>query len=907
MIKATRTSVSVPMVEALEARVLLSGNVLVSVAGESLLITGDSADNHISIQQDGQGAYTILGAEGTTVNGKTQDSKPGAYRDIILNMASGGADTVELASNMRVGRVDLATLKGPRGSISYTGGAGDDRLLLGGKKATGNVTFTANPSDGDTITVSDALGQTNTFEFQATGGVGEGNIEVLIGGDSLETLQNFIEAFNDVGGPMSIVDTSHDLVVSCRLTSVMAGTAGNEPIAKNSASIEVDGMAGGVDFVIDCLNVQATLGGGNNWLSIGTLAASEGLVSMIYGNVSVTGTAGDDVVVVHNTTIAGNVTANLGGGENTLALLCSDCDGVGGNVTFTGGAGDDGVYVFGEEAEIGGNLIATLGAGDNELEVTSEEGIEIGGNVIVTAGIGGDDVELEGCDVLGNVSLTLGGGEENYADLSYLTCSGTVSVKANGGDDDVDLSESKVLGNVSLDMGAGQNEVILNSLRCGGTVSVKATGGEDRVELNDAGVLGGVSLNLGGGSNHAYLQGLSCEGPVSVKANGGDDDVDLSDAEVLGSVSLDLGAGDNEVYLNSLRCGGAVSVKANGGGDYVDLGDGEVHGSVSLDLGAGQNEVDMTYLSAGGNVQVTTGKDNDRIYLHEADISGNLLLNLGAGVNYASTLDEMYCAMQVSGNVIVNMGVGNDELVLTGVDRAKDLILNLGAGDNKFSLANGTARGNLAYTGATGKDTITIGDEDTDTEILICGDVKINTGAGDDKIDLYDLDALKNLTINTGQSTHGDALRMLGTGVGGNLGVTAGNGADKIDLEGLWVGRSVAINTGAGDDTVDMISGPEWTEWDWCSFCKWGGAFGLNTGQGNDDVNVGAADQGVTFWKRAAFDMGAGDDSLSIKSDCDFLDGISATMLNGGAGDDTLEEEAGIRYVLEPTRVGFEP
>jgi hypothetical protein len=61
----------------------------------------------------------------------------------------------------------------------------------------GRIVFVsgANPSDGETITISD--GTTGAvFEFESTGGVAPGNVAVVIGGSATQTMANLIAAIN---------------------------------------------------------------------------------------------------------------------------------------------------------------------------------------------------------------------------------------------------------------------------------------------------------------------------------------------------------------------------------------------------------------------------------------------------------------------------------------------------------------------------------------------------------------------------------------------------------------------------------------------------------------------------------------------------------------------------------------
>src|SRR6476620_1449230 len=49
------------LVEGLEPRCLLAGNVNVFVSGGSLFVQGDGGDNAVLIQQEGDGVYSVTG------------------------------------------------------------------------------------------------------------------------------------------------------------------------------------------------------------------------------------------------------------------------------------------------------------------------------------------------------------------------------------------------------------------------------------------------------------------------------------------------------------------------------------------------------------------------------------------------------------------------------------------------------------------------------------------------------------------------------------------------------------------------------------------------------------------------------------------------------------------------------
>lgn len=57
-------------------------------------------------------------------------------------------------------------------------------------RGVGGFSFSGQPSDGDTVTVTNGLGQSVTFEFESGGGVAAGNVSVTIGGSDSDTADN---------------------------------------------------------------------------------------------------------------------------------------------------------------------------------------------------------------------------------------------------------------------------------------------------------------------------------------------------------------------------------------------------------------------------------------------------------------------------------------------------------------------------------------------------------------------------------------------------------------------------------------------------------------------------------------------------------------------------------------------
>ncbi len=105
--------------EALEARQLLAGDVLVNVVGGNLRIEGDADANKIMITSGAEaGSFVVTGLDGTTLEGATDPIAVAGVRNIRVNLGEGD---------------DLAAVVGAnvRGNVSIQTGAGADRVLVG--------------------------------------------------------------------------------------------------------------------------------------------------------------------------------------------------------------------------------------------------------------------------------------------------------------------------------------------------------------------------------------------------------------------------------------------------------------------------------------------------------------------------------------------------------------------------------------------------------------------------------------------------------------------------------------------------------------------------------------------------------------------------------------------------------
>ena len=185
-----------PGIEALEAKQLLAGDVLVSVVGGNLIVTGDEMDNEISIQSGAEpGQYVVHGRQDTNVtlskdcpagseHGQEDDDTDaenvvvvnGVRRGARIRMADGD-DTV-LIQNARFA-----------GNVSVNMGEGHDSVNVGNQLVFGPPQFPpgfgTNPAEF--ISTIDATSESSSFVGRITQVENDGEVRVENGTGEWET------------------------------------------------------------------------------------------------------------------------------------------------------------------------------------------------------------------------------------------------------------------------------------------------------------------------------------------------------------------------------------------------------------------------------------------------------------------------------------------------------------------------------------------------------------------------------------------------------------------------------------------------------------------------------------------------------------------------------------------------
>jgi hypothetical protein len=200
---------------------------------------------------------------------------------------------------------------------------------------------------------------------------------------------------------------------------------------------------------------------------------------------------------------------------------------VGRNIVVTGGIGDDSVIASGA-LEARGNVTLNLGAGDNSFD-SNQQGIgtnSIAGKFTYTGGPNGDLVNLDAITIGKSMSVALG--ESNGSNQGLFA-----GLKSPAG--------VTVFGSAKVTSGSGNDGILFRRTYVGGTLTVKTGDGIDTVAIDDSNVAGAALIDLGAGDDLLQSEMLTGDGSgslsnattfggtLTIKGGDGSDMVNLSD------------------------------------------------------------------------------------------------------------------------------------------------------------------------------------------------------------------------------------------------------------------------------------------------------------------------------------------------------------------------------------------
>ncbi|WP_254507488.1 hypothetical protein [Anatilimnocola floriformis] len=304
------------LVEGLERRELLAGNVLVESHNGNVKITGDGDNNGLIIAMQLNGRFNITSQVGDDVfTGPTTDLE---IRNLTVNLL-GGNDFLIVAGDVSTGLNNPAFIPG---KVKIDLGAGNDNAFMA-------VAAGANGEESQSISVKGGDGNdTSLVLFSAVKSV---SIEAGVGDDAVVVSNSSIRNIDiDTGvNTLGEGETDNDAVQLGSLTAqtinVRLGTGNQSPDPEANSF----NFANVYNSSIGVLNIQ----GGD---AVDSMNVHDNTVDAI-----TISTGGSDDTVEIARVEAGLLHVNLGGGDDTLYAYDSDIT----IATLLGGSGTDGRWV----------------------------------------------------------------------------------------------------------------------------------------------------------------------------------------------------------------------------------------------------------------------------------------------------------------------------------------------------------------------------------------------------------------------------------------------------------------------------------------------------------------------------------------------------------------------------------
>ncbi len=350
--------------ESLEKRLLMAGDVTVSVSGGVLTVRGDANPNSIQISGTGvAGQYLISGFVDDTLNlpttvnhGAAPVLVTGVTGDVIINLGNGndelGIDNAVVAGNLIINddgganflELGQHSLLVNKDVVVNTAGNGDQTILEEGIFTVGNHTVT-------------------------TGG----------GNDYLNLIATGAAAY--------------------------ASTGKNETIS-TGAGYDV--------YTVGSMYVQGAL-------SVDTGSEAD-LISIVNtgvgGSAKFVGGSGDDILAFDHLTVGGNLTVDGGSGNDQISFNVAT---INGETNILGGSGIDQIKVAGATAKK-----VTLDAGNDQdhVQITTSK-VD---SLFAFLGGGDDDITISQSTVTGNALLDGGSGKNTFVNGGGNIIGGTLTV-----------------------------------------------------------------------------------------------------------------------------------------------------------------------------------------------------------------------------------------------------------------------------------------------------------------------------------------------------------------------------------------------------------------------------------------------------------------------------------------------
>jgi Ca2+-binding RTX toxin-like protein len=890
-----------------------SGNdVINGFLGNDTIDGGDGDDilqggQNTGTPQTGLGYDTLNGGNGNdilTLESSDNDRANGGDGDDIFRFDM----TLPYWSNGNVAKVDP-----DRGRLDYPnfvkfgtergvidGGAGNDRLILGGKLADywSGSGYAEDRGDGSYL----------------LGGPWEGvivrDIETIQFADATLSMAALAAATSPIR-PYPVEGTAGN--------DVMNGTSGNNALYGRDGNDTLNG-GDGDDWLIGGAGTDNYNGGGGfdivefagdivGWnINLATGQAVQGGITETltsiegaYGSAAVdtiTGSAGANIIAGGG----GNDIINAGDGNDFIDLEYGDT----GFDAIDGGAGFDTIRIFAQDMVVG--LTSITG-----IEAINAAGLN---GVYISGSAGADTINLTGVTLSGIDRIEGGDGNDNITGTAAADkiVTGVGDDSLNGGDGD-DLFTVYGSGNGfdAVTGGSGYDRIL-----------AEASG--SRIGLTS---VNGVELISAAGYSNVFISGSSTANTL-----------DFTNVELNSISRIDGGSGNDIIYGSA--AGDVIQGSAGDDSLFGGLGNdifqytGASSGFDAVDGGTGSNGIialannsvigltsitNVQTISAGGftGVSILGSGNADTLNFAAVTFTGITKIDGGSGNDIITGTAVADTILGSGGDDSLSGGAGNDVFQYTGTSTGFDAVNGGDGADTIAALANNTVIGLSSVTGVEtissgGFTGVTIaGSSAADTldfsTITLSGIVSIGGGTGNDVI----TGTAAADTILGGNDNDilngGDGNDTINGGSGANL-LNGGNGDDTAQYSGTGGSYSVSDNgdgtytlVGAGisdtlssiellafsDGTVTVASrlglGLTLTGTASAETLTGGGNADIITGLGGDDTLVG----------------NGGDDEFRYSGSSNGFDNV-----DGGQGTDTIKATANTTVIGLSAMAGIE-
>ena len=521
------------LIERLETRDLLSGNVTAALAGGSLLLTGDTLSDDISINGAATpGQLVVQGLNGTTVNGSASYTAGGVTGDIDVafldgsdQLVVGNATSVTVNGSLSVKMGDGAGDRVCIGSAANTGhngacgGCGGQNgsqsvVTVGAGKVAGDDDLNIKLGNGAADVVS--VGGSTTIANDLSIVAGNGNGDQVDIGSAANAGQNGgcgeQGTIYQESGAQSVVTVGWDLNVLVGQGAgdqVYIGSAANAGqsggCGEQSTSCQEGGASPWSPLAIVCPSSRAaapetkSTSGQQSSRGKGPGAASKAASARIAAQSAViVGEAGRPAAAGATNDLnisvgAGNDDLVVAGGATSVAVESDIGTGRGNgdlNINAGSGAGDQ-VYVAlaaspGQSDTCGGCAKHSLKCEEGSTTVTPA----IGDDLNISVGDGAaDTIRVGGAATVGDdLNIRAGNGAGDTVSVAQCVLGNSMYLEVGtGGGDTINLTQCKITNNLTVvvDGGTGSTVTVAHCV-IGQTPVVDDFGTADIVHLNYA-------------------------------------------------------------------------------------------------------------------------------------------------------------------------------------------------------------------------------------------------------------------------------------------------------------------------------------------------------------------------------------------------------------------------------------